>query len=117
VKINEFEYEANFDKSKIVSLVNHIGKFLNKEGIGATLWSVHPLMVSFSIQTSIGDLSEILCDLYLRPEVMYVTMAAEPNARATIVQIFLTERWFVEGENDAGSKAKKHPEAEGGTFA
>jgi hypothetical protein len=117
VKVNEFEYAANFDKSKIVTLANEIGKYLNAQGIGATLWSVHPLMLSFSIQTSRADVSEIICGLYLRAEVMHVTMAAEPNVRATLIQVFLTDRWFVEEKSDAGSKAKKHPEAEGGSLA
>jgi hypothetical protein len=114
--VSQFEFEAEFDKEKAVSLANDIGTWLNKQGVGAVLWSMQPWQVIYKIATARDDISDIVLNLYLRKEVMYVELGVEPNTRILLVKIALSERWFME-EKKGGKARKQHPEAEGGAFA
>lgn len=116
--ISKYEFESEFDKEKVVKLANEIGVWLNKEGLGAILWKLQPWAISFKISTSREDLSEIICNAYLRKEALHVELSVEPNTRILLLNVYLVERWFVEEKKNAqGRQGKRHPEAEGGTLA
>lgn len=114
--LSKYDFETDFDKEKVVKLANEIGCWLNKEGLGAIMWKIQPWAVVYKVSTSRDDLSEIICNVYLRKEVMNVELSVEPNTRILLLSVFLQERWFVEEKKNAEGR-KKHPEAEGGSLA
>ena len=93
---SQFEYDANFDKAKVIALAVELREFLGKAGISNQLWSIQPWMVSIQVSTSRGDLSDVVCEVYKRPEVMHVMFSIEPNTRVMLLNVFLTERWFID---------------------
>jgi len=114
--LSKYDFESDFDKEKVVKLANDIGCWLNGQGIGAVMWKIQPWAVVFKVATARDDISEIICNVYLRKEVMHVELSVEPNTRILLLSVFLQERWFVEEKKNVQNR-KQHPEAEGGTLA
>ena len=112
---SDYEYEAHFDKAKVVALADKVMNGLKKAGIPCELWKIQPWMIAFHIEPPKPDLTEAVAGLYSLQEVMQVEQSIEPNTRVRIIAIHLEPRWFVQKDTENKGEDKKparkrHPE-------
>ena len=109
--MSEFEFQAEFNKDKLINLSEKIRKYLvNERSITAPLWQINPWLLAYKIITDKPDLTTEIYQIWKLPEVMNVQLLVEPLQRIVILQVHLGEKWFVGEENDGPKPQKTHPE-------
>jgi len=113
--MDNFMLEAEFEKSKVIDLIDSTRAFLFNGGkIKTVIWQIEPW--SFTLQLSEipkeVDLSAMMQQLYKKDEIYKIALGIEQSTKAVLLGIQLNERWFCETEKKKHEKPGKrqHPE-------
>lgn len=113
-----YDYDANFDKKRIVELAKKIQLQLNGAGVSSGIWKIQPWEIGFLMQTQRADLADIIFPVYMMAEVVHVHLDVDLATKWPILTVSLHPQWFLQEKSDAKSPLRKlHPESEGGSLA
>ncbi len=112
--MDSFALESDFEKSKVLDLVERARAFLVKTGnVQTALWSIEPWSFTLHIQLPQNtDLSVLMKTLYEWEEVFRVTLGVEQTTKWILLNVALNERWFCEDRKKKNEKParRRHPE-------
>ena len=106
----DYNLEANFDKSQIMQYVEEVRRIIAMGGIPNALWSLHPYRFRLHLQSN-DPQTELLYTIYKLPGVKDVSLSIEPNSRIILLVVALERGWFENQEIfNAGKRRTGHPE-------
>ncbi len=111
--MDSFALEGEFEKQKILDLIEKARAILFKNGnVQTALWSVEPwgFVLHLSIPPNV-DTSALAIQIYQLQEVFRVSFYVDQATKWMLMQVQLTERWFCSKEETSHEDRKrKHPE-------
>lgn len=114
--MENFDYEAHFEKGEMEALIEKVRAELAKMGVDSSLWIIEPWGFMMHIRTERQDLTPVTLAVYRISEVERVALQVEVATRIVLMTVTLSRTWFLE-KKDGKHAHRRHPEEPGGSLA